>query len=80
MDKLVEHYGVVLSESTIARITEGHAKKTFETAPSAQGWPTHAGTSTPVIVQTAGGMVPIVDIDATQSDKRKGKPLRWKVA
>ena len=32
MDKLVEHYGVVLSESTIARITEGHARKIFETA------------------------------------------------
>jgi len=80
MDKLVEHYGIVLSESTIARITEGHAKKIFETAPPAQGWPTHHGISTTVIVQTDGGMVPIVDIDTTQSDKRKGKTLRWQEA
>src|ERR1700716_1829789 len=32
MDKLVEHYGIVLGESTIRRITEGHARKIFETA------------------------------------------------
>jgi hypothetical protein len=80
MDKLVEHYGIVLSESTIARITEGHAKRIFETAPPAQGWPTQEGISTAIIVETDGGMVPIVDIDPTQSDKRKGKTLRWQEA
>ena len=80
MDKLVEHYGVVLGESTIARITEGHAKRIFETAPPAQDWPTQEGTSTAIIVQTDGGMVPIVDIDANQGDKRKGKTLRWQEA
>jgi len=80
MDKLVEHYGVVLGESTIARITESHAKRIFETAPPAQGWPTQEGTSTAIIVETDGGMVPIVDIDANQSDKRKGKTLRWQEA
>jgi hypothetical protein len=80
MDKLVEHYGLVLSESTIARITEGHAKRIFETAPPAQGWPTQEGIGTALIVETDGGMVPIVDIDSTQSDKRKGKTLRWQEA
>ncbi len=80
MDKLVEHYGVVLGESTIARITEGHAQKIFEAAPPAQGWPTQDGISTTVIVETDGGMVPIVDIDENQSDKRKGKTLRWQEA
>jgi len=80
MDKLVEHYGVVLSESTIARITKGHAQKIFESAAPAHGWPTKDGTSTTVIVQTDGGMVPIVDIDESQSDKRKGKTLRWQEA
>ena len=80
MDKLVEHYGIVLSESTIARITEGHAKAIFETAPAPQGWPTQAGTRTPIIVETDGGMVPIVEIDEMQADKRKGKKLRWSEA
>ncbi len=80
MDKLVEHYGVVLSESTIARITEGHAKKIFESAPPPQGWPTQSGTSTAVIVQTDGGMVPLMEPDANSADKRKGKKLQWREA
>lgn len=76
MDKLVEHYGIVLSESTLARITKGHARAIFETAPAPQGWPTQAGTRTPIIVETDGRMVPIVEIDEMQADKRKGKRLR----
>ena len=80
MDKIVEHYGVVVSESTIARITEGHAKKIFETAPAAQSWPTKAGTSTVVIVETDGGMVPIMEPDLNSADKRKGKKLQWQEA
>ena len=80
MDKIVEHYGVLLGESTIARITQGHAKDIFETAPPAKSWPTQPGTSTAIIVQTDGGMVPIVDIDAAQTDKRKGKKLHWEEA
>jgi len=80
MDKLVEHYGVVLSESTIARITQGHAKSIFETAAPPKDWPTQAGTKTAVIVEMDGGMVPIVKIDTTQADKRKGKTLQWQEA
>ena len=80
MDKLVEHYGVVLGESTIARITQGHAKTICETAPPPKDWPTQAGTKTAIIVEIDGGMVPIVKIDTTQSDKRKGKTLQWQEA
>ena len=80
MDKLVEHYGVVLGESTIARITQGHAKTICETAPPPKDWPTQAGTKTAIIVEIDGGMVPIVKIDTTQADKRKGKTLQWQEA
>ena len=80
MDKIIEHYGVMLSESTIARITERHARAVYETTPSHQGWPTQAGTSTTIIVETDGGMVPIVETDETQADKRKGKKLHWEEA
>jgi len=79
-DKLVEHYGVVLGESTIARITEGHARNIFETAPPPKSWPTQAGTKTAIIVEMDGGMMPIVEIDVSQTDKRKGKTLRWQEA
>jgi len=80
MDKLVEHYGIVLCESTIRRITEGHAKNIFEVDRIRQAWPTQPGSSTVVIVEMDGGMVPTVEPDATQPDKRKGKNLQWKEA
>jgi len=79
MDKLVEHYGVVLGESTIRRITESHAQTIFETVQLNESWPGQTGAET-VIAQMDGGMVPIVEPDAAQKDKRKGKQLQWKEA
>ena len=79
MDKLVEHYGVMLGESTIRRITEEHAQRIFETAQLNESWPAKTGAAT-VIAQMDGGMVPIVEPDAAQKDKRKGKRLLWKEA
>ena len=80
MDKLVEHYGIVLGESTIRQITQRHAQRIFETATEETGWPTGAGRSAVVIVEMDGGMVPIVEPDATKRDKRKGKKLQWSEA
>ena len=79
MDKLVEHYGVLLGESTIRRITEGHAQAIFEAVQLNESWPTQPGAQI-VIAQMDGGMVPIVEPDARQKDKRKGKKLQWKEA
>jgi hypothetical protein len=80
MDKLVEHYGILLGESSIRRITERHARKIFETARKSDDWPTQPGSSTVVIAEMDGGMVPIVESDLTKPDKRKGKKLQWKEA
>jgi hypothetical protein len=80
MDKLVEHYGIILGESSIRRITEGHARKIFEAADKAAVWPTQPGSSAVVIAEMDGGMVPTVEPDLTKSDKRKGKQLQWKEA
>ena len=81
MDKLVEHYGIVLGESTIRHITEGHAQAIFDAAPHANpDWPRQIGTSAVVIVEMDGGMVPIVEPDTTSQDQRKGKKLQWKEA
>jgi hypothetical protein len=80
MDKLVEHYGIVLGESTIRRITEGHAQNIFERTQALPSWPTQPGGARVVIVEMDGGMVPMVEPDATQSDQRKGKKLHWKEA
>jgi hypothetical protein len=80
MDKLVEHYGIVLGESSIRRITEGHAQKIFEKANGAVSWAKQRGSSAVLIVEMDGGMVPIVEPDTAQADKRKGKKLQWKEA
>jgi hypothetical protein len=53
MDKLVAHYGVVLGESTIRRITKGHAQIIFETAQLNASWPAQTGRET-VIAQMDG--------------------------
>ena len=79
MDKLVEHYGVLLGESVIRRITLAHARTMFETDALQEAWPDAPGTER-IIAEVDGGMVPIMDPDTTQADRRKGKHLRWKEA
>jgi hypothetical protein len=65
MDKLVEHYGILLGESTIRRITEGHAHKIFERSqvpPEGLTPPREcAGEASVLIVEMDGGMVPLVE-------------------
>jgi hypothetical protein len=78
-DKLVEHYGVILPESTIRRVTEVHAQKIYVTASVDESWPVEGGCGT-VVAEMDGGMVPIVEADPAQKDRRKGKKLQWKEA
>ncbi len=62
-------------------MTEGPARKIFENAAQR---PTNASklpsSAEHIIVEMDGGMVPIMEPDATQSDQRKGKNLSWKEA
>lgn len=79
MDKIIEHYGVLLPESTIRRITEHHAGRMFDSQVLQESWPQQPGCET-VIAEMDGGMVPIVEPDPSVSDHRKGKRLYWKEA
>jgi hypothetical protein len=79
MDKLVEHYGIVLGESTIRRITEGHARQIHANYGLLQAAP-RSESSAVVIVEMDGGMVPLVESDVSCADRRKGKKLLWKEA
>jgi len=79
MDKLVEHYGVLLSESAIRRTTLRHAEKMYESTEYSQQWPQSPGAEY-IIAETDGGMVPIMEPDTEQADQRKGKVLLWKEA
>ena len=78
--KLQEHYGFEIGESTIQRIALGHAKNIFEASREIPVFPETPGQHKDIIAQTDGGMVPIVEPDASQKDKRKGKTLSWREA
>ena len=81
--KLREHYGFEIGESTIQRITFDHAQAMHahaEAGLSAQEFPLTEGRHKEIIAETDGGMIPIVEPDASQKDKRKGKTLAWREA
>jgi hypothetical protein len=78
MDKVVEHYGVVICESTIRRVTLKHAKKMHTQSQGAPlGMPDKAPTQNVIIVQTDGSMIPTVRSKTDAQDKRKGKSVQW---
>ena len=78
--KLQEHYGFAIGESTIQRITFAHNQAMSEAGREDIEFPEAPGLSKPIIVQTDGGMVPIVEPSCEGKDKRKGKRLSWREA
>lgn len=81
MDKLVEHYGIVLAESTIRRVTQSHAQVVYQRGQGKPlGLPKPVAAQQTFIVQMDGTMVPTVQSDPTQADKRKGKKVQWQEA
>jgi len=88
MDKLVEHYGIFVCESTIRNVTQTHAQKIFERSagqPMFKANPsvsarTDSSTKRVFVAQTDGTMVPTVRSDPAQADRRKGKRLQWEEA
>jgi len=78
--KLKEHYGVEIGESTIQRITFGHAEAMFDAGREGLNFPEEPGSSKPIVVETDGGMVPVVEPSLAAKDKRKGKKLSWREA
>lgn len=78
MDKVVEHYGIVIAESTLRRVTMRHARQIHKYSQGApQGLPNALTGKQTVIVQTDGTMVPTVQSTNTGGDKRKSKRVQW---
>ncbi len=82
MDKLVEHYGLVLGESTVRKVTLAHAKAIHARSGGfAQGLPEPvASKGTTFIAEIDGTMVPTVRSDASSADRRKAKTVQWQEA
>ena len=78
--KLQEHYGFAIGESTIQRITFAHAKAMYDSGREDIEFPQAPGLRKPIIVETDGGMVPIVEPSCAGKDRRKGKKLSWREA
>ena len=64
--KLREHYGFEIGESTIQRVTLGHAGNMFEAGKSSLDFPEAPGRHKDIVVETDGGMIPIVEPDAPE--------------
>lgn len=77
--KLREHYGVMLAPETIRSIVEGHAQRMCEQQTFEEDWPNTPGEPL-LVAEMDGGMVPIVVVEETQADRRRGKRLKWKEA
>lgn len=86
MDKLVEHYGIIIAESTIRRITQGHARAIQKRSKGRpQGLPKAVAAQQTFIVEMDGTMVPTVRYDLAQGehaqgDRRKSKSVQWQEA
>lgn len=76
-EKLVEHYGVELSASTIRQLTHQHGGRMLE---QQQQLLSELGPEVgceQLLTETDGSMVPLVVSAEKSSDKRKNKSLLW---
>lgn len=81
MDKLVEHYGIVIGESTIRQVTLSHAQAIHRASGGfPQGLPDAVADQQTFVVQTDGTMVPTVRSGTGPGDRRKGKSVQWQEA
>lgn len=77
-NKLKEHYGIEVPESSAQKITEGHALQIKKNEDIHGHIPARIGAES-LICETDGTMVPIVDVDKGKVlDKRKTRKVRWK--
>ena len=78
MDKLVEHYGIMVAESTIRKVTLRHAQKMHEQSQGfPQGLPDKVCAAQAFIAEVDGSMVPTVRSTGQGPDRRKGKSVQW---
>ena len=76
-EKLLEHYGIELSASTVREITQQHGGRLLQ---QQQQLLTQLGPEAgfhQLITQTDGSMVPLVESAPKASDRRKNKSLSW---
>jgi hypothetical protein len=71
--KLKEHYGVEIGQSTIQRISFAHAEAIFEEGRKGVDFSQEPGSSKPIVVETDGGMVPVVEPSRAATGRTSAK-------
>ena len=75
--KLLEHYGVELSSSTVRQLTQQHGAHLLEQQQQLIRQLGPEAGFEQLMTQTDGSMVPLVENSKEASDKRKNKSLLW---
>lgn len=78
-EKIKEHYGIDLPDSSSRTITLKHAEAIHAQQSSVLG-EQKGSACTSIVSETDGSMVPVVSIDANQVDHRKGKTPHYREA
>lgn len=76
-EKLLEHYGIELSASTIRRITHRHGARLLHQQQQLIDQLGPEAGLPQLLTQTDGSMVPLVESASKAADKRKQKRLFW---
>jgi hypothetical protein len=72
-----EHYGISLSASSIRQTTMTHAQALYDNE-TLNILPSCCEETRTIIAEMDGCMVPVVQVNEENDDKRKGKTLAWK--
>jgi hypothetical protein len=78
--KILEHYKIEISVSSIQTIVENHAKSIFDFVEKESF---EGGAAQQLVAELDGTMVPVVDTEVPKQgkpDKRKGRSVRWQEA
>ena len=75
--KVKEHYGISLSASSIRQVTMTHAQALYDNE-NLNVLPACREKIGTIIAEMDGCMVPVVQVNEDNDDKRKGKTLVWK--
>ena len=75
--KVKEHYGIDMIASSIRQTTMTHAQALYENE-ILTIFPSHCQLTETIIAEMDGCMVPVVETNEENDDKRKGKVLVWK--
>ncbi len=78
-EKIKEHYGINVPSGSVRIITEKHAERMKAGETQFSGIPEADGEEY-IIAETDGSMIPIVDTEGKESDRRKNRRYRWKEA